>query len=345
MLSLSASAFDRRAGSVACMVIGILGIWVSALAVPVVAEETGGPYLLVACAVFQFIGTLIGGRIKLDLLFLAAACAAVSITAFPAPGVLAFGFSFGAAFKRYLDSVTQPVQAARLEFCGQVAAACIFVPIAFFDVCGDGWDCVLYAGGMAAALTSVAVRADARDISDAPAPSRILVAFFLVSAGIASFSLGGVLTISKTESKWSGSKSPIFATAVLLGGAMLAAAISGYDWPTPAVRFRLGCYACSMTAIASIWAQTLTGYLIMSVAFGFGAGLTLINARNVCFNNSNVYFILCQRLSDCVPPLLLAMGATSRELMQTAPAFIAIGLMALPSEVDRIAAIALSQIR
>lgn len=80
-------------------------------------------------------------------------------------------------------------------------------------------------------------------------------------------------------------------------------------------------------------------------ATNFGQGLVLINARNVCFNNSNTWFILCQRLSDCVPPLLLAIGATPRELMQAAPAFISVGLIILPDGVDRVAAIALAQIR
>jgi len=281
----------------------------------------------------------------MDVLFLATACSCAATTAFPAFGVISFSLSFGATFRRYLDSVWQPVQAARLEFAGQLVAACIFVPFAAFGPGGGDWGYVLIAASVAAGIVSVVVRADVRDTPDSPAPSRILVAYGLVCAGIASFSLGGILTISTAPTGWEGSQSTVFATATLLLGAMVAAAVSGYDWPTPAVKFRLGCFSCSLTATASMWARDLGGYLAMSVAFGFGAGLTLVNARNVCFNNSNVWFILSQRISDCVPPLLLAMGATPRELMQAAPGFISVGLIVLPTGIDHVAAIALSQIR
>tara|TARA_B110000858_G_scaffold198211_1_gene263242 strand:+ start:1343 stop:2326 length:984 start_codon:yes stop_codon:yes gene_type:complete len=327
------------------MAVGVLGVWVSALAVPVIAHDAGGANLLVACAVVQFVGTLIGGRFPLDMLFVATACACAAITAFPGPGVVAFGLSFGALFRRYLDCVWEPVRAARLEFSGQVVAACLFVPFAASGAAGDGWEPVLCTAAVAAASVSIAVRADPRDTPDAPAPGRILYAYGLVCAGVASFSLGGILVIANSESDWSGSQSTIFATATLLVGATAAAIVSGYDWPTPAIRFRLGCYICSTTAILSMWARSLDGYLVMSVAFGLGAGLVLINARNVCFNNSNVFFILSQRLSDCIPPLLLAMGATPRELMQAAPTFISLGLMLLPTNIDRVATIALAQIR
>lgn len=327
------------------MSIGVLGVWVSALAVPVIAHDAGGANLLVACAVCQFVGTLLGGRIQLDILFMSTACACAAITAFPGVGVVAFSVSFGALFRRYLDSVWEPVRAARLEFCGQVVAAVIFVPIAAWGIAGDGWSYVLWIAAVVASMVSVVVRADVRDTADSPAPSRILYAYGLVCAGVASFSLGGILVISSSASEWSGSQSTIFATATLLAGALVAAIVSGYDWPTPAVRFKLGCYACSATAMLSMWARSLDGYLAMSVAFGLGAGLVLINARNVCFNNSNVFFILCQRLSDCVPPLLLAFGATPRELMQAAPAFISLGLIVLPSGIDRVATIALAQLR
>lgn len=336
---------DNRAGAVACMVIGLLGVWVSALAVPVIANGAGGANLLVGCAVSQFLGTLLGGRINLDTLFLATSCACAAITAFPGPGVIAFSLAFGATFRKYLDCVWQPVQAARLEFVGQLTAAAVFVPVAALGTGGEDWDCVLMAASVAAGAISVVVRAEARDIPDSPAPGRILVSYGLVCSGIAAFSLGGIITISESQTGWTGAQSTVFATATLLLGAMVAAAVSGYDWPTPAIKFRLGCYACSLTAMASMWARDLEGYLAMSVAFGFGAGLTLVNARNVCFNNSNVWFILSQRISDCVPPLLLAMGATPRELMQAAPGFISVGLIVLPSGIDHVAAIALAQIR
>lgn len=253
------------------MSIGVLGVWVSALAVPVIANKAGGANLLVACAVCQFIGTLVGGRITLDVLFLVTACACASMTAFPGPGVVAFSTCFGATFRRYLDSVWEPVRAARLEFCGQVAAAVIFVPIAVWGIAGDGWSYVLGFASIMAGIVSVVVRADVRDTPDSPAPSRILYAYGLVCAGVASFSLGGILVISESASKWSGSQSTIFATATLLVGALVAAIVSGFSWPTPAVRFKLGCYACSMTAMLSMWARDLDGYLTMSVAFGLGA--------------------------------------------------------------------------
>lgn len=345
MLARRGTPFDRGMGGVACAVIGVLGVWVSALAVPIIANETGGANLLVACAVCQFLGTLVGGRFQLDVLFLMTACSCAAITAFPGPGVVVFSVSFGATFRRYLDSVWQPIQAARLEFVGQIVAACIFVPVAAIGAGGGEWDHILIAASVAASAVSAVVRADTRDLPDSPAPSRILVSYALVCSGIAAFSLGGIITISKSPTGWSSSESTVFATATLLVGAMAAAAVSGYDWPTPAIKFRLGCYVCSATAMASMWARSLEGYLVMSVAFGVGAGLTLVNARNVCFNNANVWFILSQRISDCVPPLLLAIGATPRELMQAAPAFIALGLIVLPPEVDTIATIALAQIR
>lgn len=271
MLTRTNKPFDRRSGSMACMTIGVLGVWVSALAVPVIANEAGGPNLLVACAVCQFIGTLLGGRIPLDALFLVTGCACVAITAFPAAGVVAFSVSFGALFRRYLDCVWEPVRAARFEFCGQVIAACAFVPIAATEVLGNGWAFVLCSAAIMASIVSTAVRADTRDPADAIAPRRILYAYALVCAGIASFSLGGILVISGSASEWSGSQSTVFATATLLMGAAVAAIVSGYDWPTPAVRFRLGCYMCSATAMLSMWARNLDGYLAMSVAFGVGA--------------------------------------------------------------------------
>lgn len=346
----------------ACGCVGILAVWVSALAVPIIAHNAGGAILLVACAVTQFVGTLLGGRIEIDILFLATACACAAVTAFPSAGVIAFSLSFGALFRRwascgvgvaggpnggrrYLDCVWQPVQAARLEFGGQLVAGCIFVPVVLLGDGGGDWDVILMVACIASGAIATVVRGDVHDLPDAPAPVRILVSYSAVCAGIACFSLGGILVISSSQTGWTGSQSTVLATATLLAGAMAAAALSGYESPTPAIKFRLGCYGCSATAMASMWAQSLTGYFIMSVSFGFSAALVLINGRNVCFNSGNVYFILSQRISDCVPPLLLALGLDSRELMQLSPAFIAVGLMLLPPGIDDVALIALARLR
>ena len=332
--SMNSSRFDYRVGSVACMCIGVLGVWVSALAVPVTANAVGGANLLVACAVSQFIGTLLGKWVGIDYLFLVSALCCSLIVAFPGPGVVLFSLSYGALFRRYLDCVWAPVRAARLEFCGQVVAALLFVPVSATVATGDDWVHVLCAGSVLAGGVSVFVRGDVRDFQDVQAPVRILYAYGLVCAGISAFSLGGILTIADSTTGWSKSQSTVFATATLLVGALVAAVVSGYEWATPVVRFKIGCYACSATAMSAIWARDIHGYFLMSGCFGFGAAMTLIHARAVCFNNSNVFFILCQKLSDCVPPLLMAIGATPRELMQSAPAFISLGLIMLPSRIE-----------
>lgn len=100
LLTRSSSTLERNVGAMACGCIGILAVWVSALAIPVIAHDAGGAILLVGCAVTQFVGTLLGGRIDIDILFLATACACAAVTAFPSAGVIAFSLSFGALFRK-----------------------------------------------------------------------------------------------------------------------------------------------------------------------------------------------------------------------------------------------------
>ena len=67
--------------------------------------------------------------------------------------------------------------------------------------------------------------------------------------------------------------------------------------------------------------------------------------RSICFNASNVYFILSQRLADIVGPALLAAGLTPRELMQLAPAFISASLLLLPTGIERLQDIRMAGLR
>jgi hypothetical protein len=151
--------------------------------------------------------------------------------------------------------------------------------------------------------------------------------------------------ISDSEGRWGGDVTAVVATAAILAGALFAAIVSGFKWPTASQRYQAGAYVCSATAVTSMWATDTEHFLIMSIFFGFGAGLVLINARSLCFNASNVYFILSQRLADTVGPILLAVGLSPRALMQAAPAFISTSLLLLPSGVDRLSDIRMAGLR
>lgn len=71
----------------------------------------------------------------------------------------------------------------------------------------------------------------------------------------------------------------------------------------------------------------------------------LTRHRSICFNASNVYFILSQRLADVVGPILLASGLEPRALMQVAPAFISLSLILLPTGIERLSDIRMAGIR
>ena len=189
--------------------------------------------------------------------------------------------------------------------------------------------------------------------------------------------------ISDSEGRWGGDVTAVVATAAILAGALFAAIVSGFKWPTASQRYQAGAYVCSATAVTSMWATDTEHFLIMSIFFGSaparpfagrfwcqtdcrlrqvwcwtGADQRPVRAfhvqdcgradgrfRSLCFNASNVYFILSQRLADTVGPILLAVGLSPRALMQAAPAFISTSLLLLPSGVDRLSDIRMAGLR
>jgi hypothetical protein len=313
---------------------------------------------------------------QIRTLFALTAAGCVLLVGFPIPGCLLFGPSFGALFRHYLDCVWAPVRCAQFEFLGQCVAAIAFVPMVWY---GLGWNAVLVGTATVASVASLIVKADRRLSADSPAPPRIL--WDPISPGGqgtvdalagtrtgpsaresgASVSVGppgsfhrpaahprpagGILVISDSEGRWGGDVTAVVATAAILAGALFAAIVSGFKWPTASQRYQAGAYVCSATAVTSMWATDTEHFLIMSIFFGFGAGLVLINARSLCFNASNVYFILSQRLADTVGPILLAVGLSPRALMQAAPAFISTSLLLLPSGVDQLSDIRVAGLR
>ncbi len=333
---------------------------------------------------------------QIRTLFALTAAGCVLLVGFPIPGCLLFGPSFGALFRHYLDCVWAPVRCAQFEFLGQCVAAIAFVPMVWY---GLGWNAVLVGTATVASVASLIVKADRRLSADSPAPPRILWepippggpgtvdALAGTRTGPSARELGasasvgpsgsfhrptahphpagGILVISDSEGRWGGDVTAVVATAAILAGALFAAIVSGFKWPTASQRYQAGAYVCSATAVTSLWATDTEHFLIMSIFFGsaparprvdsgarliavcarFGAGLVLINARSLCFNASNVYFILSQRLADTVGPILLAVGLSPRALMQAAPAFISTSLLLLPPGVDRLSDIRMAGMR
>lgn len=330
---LSIKSFNRRTDALVCGVIGASGLWVGALALPVITTDSeGGTPLLLAATVLQLAATVIGSHIPIDLLFVAASAGCALLVAVPMAGSLVFAAAFGALFRHYLDCVWAPVQCARMEFVGQVVAGAAFVPLLWTL---HSWDPVLIILAILCMATAIVVKADKRDRDPvARAPSRILIAYGCVCAGIGCFSLGGILTIAADTGKLCPHQTTAAATGSILAGAGIAALVSGLQRPSPALKYRLGCYIASTVALSSFWAHSMGAYVAMSAAFGISAGLILINARNMCFNNSNAFFIIANRVADLVGPLLLVLGLSPRALMQACPGFVALSLMLLPSDID-----------
>lgn len=247
---------------------------------------------------------------QIRTLFALTAAGCVLLVGFPIPGCLLFGPSFGALFRHYLDCVWAPVRCAQFEFLGQCVAAIAFVPMVWY---GLGWNAVLVGTATVASVASLIVKADRRLSADSPAPPRIL--WEPISPGArapltpwqvlvrvhlrgnwvlqprlapsGSFHrpaahprpAGGILVISDSEGRWGGDVTAVVATAAILAGALFAAIVSGFKWPTASQRYQAGAYVCSATAVTSMWATDTEHFLIMSIFFGFGAGLVLINAR------------------------------------------------------------------
>ncbi len=260
--------------------------------------------------------------------------------------------------------------------CPQCVAGLVFVPLIFS---GFGWGSILTGAATVAAVASVVVKADRRVCADSPAPPRVLYSYGCICAGIGCFSLGAPAAIAissprlpdghRRDSGHLGFREQMGRRSDCCGGdrrdpgrgpvcghcerVQLAEPQSAV--PGRCVHLLGNCRDVHVghgrgalsghVGRVRVWRRARADQCQAGSCTRPATAAVLPAPRSLCFNASNVYFILSQRLADVAGPVLLASGLPPRALMQVAPAFISASLLLLPPGIERLSDIHMAGIR
>ena len=317
-----------RTDAFVCGSFGLVSLWINALAVPVVASDVGS-WLLVLAVLFQLIGVVSGSMVRFDIAcWLSSAGCLLLGTEFYQSGTIVFSLGYGALFRRYICSVWMPVRAAQYEFLGQILGSIIVIPVVYVK---RSYAFLFIGCAFLMVIVGFVAVTEMRSSESMRGGGSVIFAYGFTCAGTAAFSLGGLLLIANEDhDRYDSYESVSIAVGSSLVGAMAGAIASGVSGALPEELFKFGVFIASAIATLSLVISTIVGYCIMSAVFGISAALVIINSRAVCFNASSTGYIFIQKIADLIPPVLLYVGLTFRQLILTAPSFLSLALLMLP---------------